>query len=191
MEGCRRCHGQKLRERCTCTPQQVGRYRKKISGPLLDRIDMKVAVDPVDLEEKFAATTAEPSNTIRERVAVARERQAHRFAGTPTPCNAFIPGGQVSRWCQFDEAGFDAYRTAVAKLNLSTRATDKLAKLSRTVADLACQEKIGLFPVFLPRDDVRMVPEQRIRKGYNHRPSKGVGHRKSAAPISFTGRNID
>ena len=143
MQACRRCGGQKLRERCSCTPQQVARYRKKISGPLLDRIDMKVAVDPVDLEERFAASTAEPSGTIRERVAAARERQAHRYTGTPVPCNAFIPGGQVSRWCTFDEPGFDAYRTAVAKLNLSTRATDKLAKLSRTVADLAGEEKIA------------------------------------------------
>jgi len=143
MEGCRRCKGQKLRERCTCTPQQVARYTKRISGPLLDRIDMKVAVEPLDLEEKFAEGSAEPSKVIRERVAAARERQAHRYEGTPIPCNAFIPGGQVSRWCVFEEPGFEAYRNAVAKLSLSTRATDKLAKLSRTVADLAAQEKIG------------------------------------------------
>jgi magnesium chelatase family protein len=121
----------------------VARYRKKISGPLLDRIDMKVAVDPVDLEAKFAPGAAEASSAIRERVAAARERQTHRYAGTPVPCNAFIPGGEVSRWCVFDEAGFEAYRAAVARLNLSTRATDKLAKLSRTFADLAGAEKTG------------------------------------------------
>lgn len=142
MDGCQRCGGQRLRERCSCTPQQIARYRKRISGPLLDRIDMKVAVEPVDLESKFADAASESSKSIRSRVTAARDLQAGRYQGTPVSCNAFIPGGQVARWCAFDEAGFEAYRELVTKLSLSTRATDKLAKLSRTVADLAAEERI-------------------------------------------------
>src|SRR5262249_44795399 len=80
--GCPRCHGAKIEPRCTCIGRSVEKYQQQISGPILDRIDLKVDIKPLSFDEKFAASTAEPSAAVRERVEAARGQQAERYAGT-------------------------------------------------------------------------------------------------------------
>ncbi len=129
-------------EKCTCSDADVKRYQKKISGPILDRIDLQVELRRLSTEERFAETSAEVSPRLRAQVEAARERQNRRFAGTGIPFNAAIPGGQVRDLCNFSPEGFEFYKQSVAASNLSTRSMDRLAKVARTVADLANAEQI-------------------------------------------------
>jgi magnesium chelatase family protein len=129
-------------EKCRCREADVQKDQKKISGPILDRIDLKVEMSRLSVEEKFAEAEANVSPRIRARVEAARERQARRFEGTGIPFNGAIPGGRVRELCNFSPDGFEAYKAAIAGSSLSTRSSDRLAKVSRTVADLMGADQI-------------------------------------------------
>jgi magnesium chelatase family protein len=121
---------------------QVQRYAKRISGPLLDRIDLHVEVPRVDYEHLAGREEAEPSRVVRARVEGARERQRARFGELGLTCNADMGPSQVRRFCTLDEAGQGLLRTASERLGLTARAYHRLLKVARTIADLAGAEAI-------------------------------------------------
>lgn len=129
---------------CVCSPAVVTRYLNKISGPLLDRIDLHVEVTPVSHDELLgAAPPGESSATIAERVLVARQRQAERFGqGKGVYCNAQMNGRMVREVCTLDTASANLLKTAMKRLQLSARAHDRILKVARTAADLAGSERI-------------------------------------------------
>lgn len=123
---------------CVCAPGQVQRYLAKVSGPLLDRIDLHVEVTPVPFEALSRREDAEPSAAVRARVVEARERQAERFRGLAGRyCNADLTAPEVRRWCRPDAAGQGLLEAALTRLGLSARAHDRILKVARTIADLA------------------------------------------------------
>lgn len=121
---------------CRCTPAAQAAYRGRISGPLLDRIDLHVEVPPVDYEQLASAVPGESSAAMRERVNAARSRQQARFAGTSVSCNARIPAGMLREACALTPGASALLRDVFDKLGLSARAYDRLLKVARTVADL-------------------------------------------------------
>ncbi|MEK6755952.1 MAG: YifB family Mg chelatase-like AAA ATPase [Bacteroidota bacterium] len=128
---------------CTCTPPQIQKYVGKISGPLLDRIDIHVEVPAVKYGELASKRTGEPSSAIRERVVIAREMQAKRFAGRKGFfCNADMGSSEIKEFCEIDAQGADLLKNAMNKLGLSARAYDRILKVARTIADLAGSERI-------------------------------------------------
>ncbi len=129
-------YGDPVRE-CTCSPTTVTRYQKRISGPLLDRIDIHIEVPRVDYNKLTNDRLGEPSEAIRKRVERAREVQRQRFEDTPLSCNADMGPGEVRRICRLDEAGRSLVRAAMQQLQMSARAFHRILKLSRTIADLA------------------------------------------------------
>lgn len=133
---CPRCGKTNMRSRCECKPTRVKSYRKGISGPLLDRIDLHVEVRPLSVDEKFSETKSDASHVLREGVQAARDRQLTRFTGTDIACNAAIPGGEIMKWCIFTDQARELYKELVSQGVYSTRATDRMAKVARTLADL-------------------------------------------------------
>ncbi|HEV2806298.1 MAG TPA: ATP-binding protein [Chthoniobacterales bacterium] len=132
-----------LKRECRCGPTQVHRYRQRISGPLLDRIDLHIEVPAVEYRDISSTRTEEPSSAIRERVQRARETQRARFHSDPkVNCNARMGPRQIKRHCQLSDDSQDLIRVAMTELNLSARAYDRILKVSRTVADLAASEAI-------------------------------------------------
>lgn len=130
---------------CVCAPGVVQRYLSKVSGPLLDRIDLHVEVVPVSFDEMTAQRKAETSGEIRERVMKAREIQAARFKGhSEVYCNAMMPSNMVKEVCAINDAGRNLLKTAMERLGLSARAYDRILKVSRTIADLAGVEEIKI-----------------------------------------------
>jgi len=130
-------------KRCVCGPGIVSRYLSKISGPLLDRIDLHVEVVPVSFDEMTANRKVENSESIRERVVRAREVQTQRFLSQKNIyCNAMMSSNTVKKICSLDDAGTSLLKTAMEKLGLSARAYDRILKVSRTIADLAGSEHI-------------------------------------------------
>jgi magnesium chelatase family protein len=129
-------------DQCTCDGSAVARYQKKLSGPLLDRIDLQVELDRLTTEERFAETDGNQSVSIRAKVEAARDRQRQRFAGMDVPHNAAMPGGQVREYCRFSEPALDAYKHVIDTNVLSTRSMDRLAKVARTIADLDGKDDI-------------------------------------------------
>jgi len=127
---------------CVCTPSQVQRYLSKISGPLMDRIDLHVEVTPVDVDDMSADRDGEPSATVRERVVQARDRQKARFAAAEAHCNAQMGAQDVQAHCSIDDAGRNLLRTATDRLGLSARGYTRILKVARTVADLDGAEGI-------------------------------------------------
>jgi magnesium chelatase family protein len=128
---------------CVCAPGVVQRYLSKVSGPLLDRIDLHVEVVPVSFDEMTASNRKmETSSEIRERVVKAREQQAARFTNKEIYCNAMMPSNMVKDICQINDAGRTLLKTAMERLGLSARAYDRILKVSRTIADLAGTEEI-------------------------------------------------
>jgi magnesium chelatase family protein len=127
---------------CVCGPGVVQRYLSKVSGPLLDRIDLHVEVVPVGFDEMTANRKAETSEQIRERVVKAREIQLQRFQlQKDIYCNAMMPSNMVKKVCEINDAGRSLLKTAMERLGLSARAYDRILKVSRTIADLAgCEE---------------------------------------------------
>ncbi|WP_291779945.1 YifB family Mg chelatase-like AAA ATPase [Cecembia sp.] len=123
---------------CVCGPGIVQRYLNKVSGPLLDRIDLHVEVTPVKFDEMTSTRKTESSNAIRERVIQGREAQVQRFSGNPEIyCNAMMPSHMVKEVCSINEAGKLLLKTAMERLGLSARAYDRILKVSRTIADLS------------------------------------------------------
>ena len=128
---------------CTCPPGAVQKYLNKISGPLLDRIDLHVEVTPVPFNELSSAKNSDNSTVIRERVIQAREMQAERYKNNPgIYCNAQISSKMLKEICVIDNVGQNLLKAAMEKLNLSARAYDRILKVSRTIADLHGSEKI-------------------------------------------------
>ena len=128
---------------CVCAPGAVQKYLNKISGPLLDRIDLHVEVTPVSFDEMTAERKSEDSNTIRERVVIARNIQTERFKEMEAVyCNAMMPSNLVKEVCQINVAGRNLLKTAMDRLGLSARAYDRILKVSRTIADLAGSDEI-------------------------------------------------
>ncbi|HVZ38092.1 MAG TPA: YifB family Mg chelatase-like AAA ATPase [Candidatus Kapabacteria bacterium] len=129
---------------CTCTPQQIQRYMARISGPLLDRIDIHCEVSAVRYQELASRRPGEPSAAIRARVITARGIQAERFNGSATIYkNADMGSREIARFCSLDSSGQDLLKMAMTKLGFSARAYDKILKVARTIADLAPSDAIG------------------------------------------------
>jgi len=122
---------------CVCSPGQIQRYMTRISGPLLDRIDLHIEIAPVTYEKLSDLKPSEPSQCIRARVVHAREVQEKRFGIlSDTTCNARMKTREIHRFAQPDEAGRKLLKAAMERLNLSARAYDRILKVSRTIADL-------------------------------------------------------
>lgn len=128
---------------CTCKPGQVETYLSRISGPLLDRIDLHIETFPLSYEELAAKKPGEKSATVRERVVKARMIQVQRFADVPgIHCNAQMTAKMIQKYCDLDDQCGLLLKNAMERLGLSARARDRILKVSRTIADLAESEKI-------------------------------------------------
>lgn len=128
--------------KCTCSPGSIVKYQKKVSGPLLDRIDLVVEVGRVDLEKLTGDIPTESSAAVRERVLAARERQRDRFTGLTIHTNAEISARGLKTYCALDATALALIRTAAASLRLTARSYHRLLKVSRTIADLQGSETI-------------------------------------------------
>ena len=136
-------HGDPKRQ-CRCTPQQVERYRERISGPLLDRIDLHVEAPAVAFDELRSEEKSEPSSAIRERIIHARDAQRARFGdGSKVRINARMGSQQVRKFCALSADAENLLRMAMDNLSLSARGHDRILKVSRTIADLAGSEAIA------------------------------------------------
>ncbi|MBQ5895052.1 MAG: YifB family Mg chelatase-like AAA ATPase [Bacteroidaceae bacterium] len=128
---------------CTCSPGQVQRYLNKISGPLLDRIDLQIEITPVPFEEISNTAPGESSATIRERVIAARKIQEERFKNEKgIYCNAQMPPKLIAKYAALDETSLAMLKTAMTRFDLSARAYDRILKVARTIADLDGSENI-------------------------------------------------
>ena len=128
---------------CVCNPGQVHRYLNRISGPLLDRIDIQIEIVPVPFEKMAEQQSIESSATIRERVIKARKIQEERFSRHPgIYCNAQMESKLLHQYATPDELGLNLLRTAMTRLNLSARAYDRILKVARTIADLEASASI-------------------------------------------------
>ncbi|HEY58353.1 MAG TPA: YifB family Mg chelatase-like AAA ATPase, partial [Anaerolineae bacterium] len=127
---------------CTCSPATITRYRKRISGPLLDRIDIHLEVPRVEYEKLSDDRLGEPSEAIRQRVEAARERQRKRLAPFGLQANAEMGPAEIRRFCTLDEQGRQLMRLAMQQMALSARAYHRVLKVARTIADLAGSEAI-------------------------------------------------
>ena len=125
------------------SPREIQNYLGRISGPLLDRIDLHIEVPQVKFREITSEQTGEPSSAIRERVLTARRRQQERFKTKPrVTCNARMGTRELKEFCEIDEATLELLKFAMTDLNLSARAYDRILKVARTIADLAGSLKI-------------------------------------------------
>jgi magnesium chelatase family protein len=132
------------RKECTCSPSAVARYQKRISGPLLDRIDIFVEVPPVEYDKLVEEGPAEGSSRVRERVEQAREIQQQRFKDLGFLCNSEMGPAQVWKFCPLEEGARVLLQAATKQLNLSARVFHRILKVSRTIADLAGAEDISV-----------------------------------------------
>ncbi len=122
---------------CSCTPTQIQKYMSRISGPLLDRIDIHIEVPAVKFRELAGQPTGESSAAIRERVNRARQVQLERFKNEKSIyCNAHMQSKEIRKYCLIDDKSQELLRLAMQKLGLSARAYDRILKVSRTIADL-------------------------------------------------------
>jgi len=123
---------------CTCLPTQIQRYMARVSGPLLDRIDLHIEVTAVKYKELSSKDPGERSSSIRTRVMNARAAQLRRFRGRDGLfCNAHMQSREIKEYCRIDGAGEELLKMAITKLGLSARAYDRILKVARTIADLA------------------------------------------------------
>ena len=129
-------------QECTCTLPQIQRYKAKISGPLLDRIDIHVEIPPVRFRDLSTERTGETSKQIKERVEKARAIQQERFKGKKIYCNAQMVSRHIKKYCQIDESSQRLLERAMEKLGLSARAYTRILKVSRTIADLEGKDHI-------------------------------------------------
>ncbi|OAQ21769.1 YifB family Mg chelatase-like AAA ATPase [Thermosulfurimonas dismutans] len=130
------------RRPCQCSPQEVKRYRSKLSGPLLDRIDIHLEVPAVDYRELSEERRGEDSKTVRKRIKRARKIQSTRY-GRPDKLNAHLSSREIKKWCRVDETGRKLLETACERLGLSARAYHRILKVARTIADLEGTEAIS------------------------------------------------
>ena len=127
---------------CVCMPGQISRYQKKISGPLLDRIDLHIDVPQVDVEKLTGDYTSEDSSAIKQRVIKARKKQQERFKGSKTLTNSEMTSAQVKQICVLEKEALDLLKMAISQMGLSARSYHRVLKLGRTIADLADSENI-------------------------------------------------
>lgn len=130
-------------QECSCSPLQIHKYLNKISGPLLDRIDLQVEVPRVKFEQLHERSSGESSESIRNKVKIARQIQFKRFARSKINLNAEMRPSDVKKYCRLDEKSETLLKNAFNKLNLSARAYDRILKISRTIADLSESEAIN------------------------------------------------
>ncbi len=123
-------------KKCTCTPQTIKRYVGKVSGPLLDRIDLHIEVKAVEYEKLALNNKPETSKEIKERVDKARKIQLERYKGLQIVCNAELDSNLLDEFCKLDKKSRDIMEKAFEKFGLSARAHDKILKIARTIADL-------------------------------------------------------
>jgi len=140
--GCKCGHYHDLKSSCRCSTNEVYKYRSKISGPLLDRIDIHIEVPAARYQELTSDVPAESSAQIKERVNKAREIQRERFKDEGIMCNAQMSHKQVRKFCVLGKEENELLKMAMTELNLSARAYDKILKVSRTISDLAALEQI-------------------------------------------------
>jgi magnesium chelatase family protein len=130
-------------QQCTCSPRQREQYWSKLSGPLMDRIDLQVAVNRLKPEEITQQPTGEASRSVRERVQQASDRAITRFQQEANlRCNAQMQSRHLQKWCQLDDASRNLLEAAIRKLGLSARASDRILKVARTIADLAREDEL-------------------------------------------------
>lgn len=128
---------------CTCSPSMVARYQKRLSGPLLDRIDIQIEVPRVEYEKLTDDRRGEPSAAIRERVERARARQRERFHGTGITCNAEMGPAHIRAYCRLEPEAQSLLKAAMHQLHLSARAYHRILKVARTIADLEGADTLG------------------------------------------------
>ncbi len=128
---------------CRCDDSTVAKYVSKLSGPLLDRIDVQIEIGRVPFDDMIRVDGAERSETVRARVIAARDRQTARFAGTSITCNAEIPPSLMRRYCALDDVAMRLLAHASAKRQFSARALDRIVRVARTIADLAGSDEIA------------------------------------------------
>jgi len=131
------------KHRCRCLPHRVEQYRQKLSGPLLDRIDIRLIVPRLSKQELLGESPSEPSAPIRDRVEEARTRQRRRYAGLGYPCNAQLPGPTARREARISAGAQDLLARAVDSLTLTGRGFDRAIKVARTIADLAGADEVS------------------------------------------------
>ena len=125
------------RERpCTCLPGQVAKYSKKLSGPIIDRIDLHVEVPRLKFDKLTEEKVAESSSEVRAKIEAVRKIGQERYAGLPYSTNAEIPAQDIKRFCPVDQTTQDLLRNAVDRMHLSARAYHRILKLARTIADV-------------------------------------------------------
>src|SRR3989304_451069 len=155
LHGCPRAYlGDNMRE-CTCSQPMISRYQKRLSGPLLDRIDIHVEVPRVAYEKLTDDRLGEPSSAPRARVETPRAPQPRRFEGTRLVCNAEMSPAEVRQHCKVDGVAQGLLKAAMAQLHLSARAFHRILKLARTIADL---------------DGVEMIEARHVAGAVQHRP---------------------
>lgn len=135
--------------KCKCKESEIQKYQNRISGPILDRIDLKVELNKLDIDTRFSSEKQATTNEMKAIVQKARNVQLKRFEGTSIPFNAAIPGGAIREYCQFSDAAFEHYKQIVEEKSMSTRTMDRLAKVARTIADIAGSKT--LEPQYLDR----------------------------------------
>ena len=145
---------------CRCTPKEISRYLGRISGPLLDRIDIQLEVTALAVKEITETPREESSDAIRERVQAARERQQARFREEGISCNAQLNARQVEEVCVLDDEGKQTLERACEKYHLSMRAVSRVLKVARTIADLAGREQIE------KKDVLEAVRYRNLEGGY-------------------------
>ena len=177
--------------KCRCTPYEVGNYQKRISGPLLDRIDFRVNVDRVNAEELMDRPKEESSEAVRARVAQAAERQRFRFRDTPFRYNADMDADAVEKFCPLDTSLANLMRRVYDQLQMSVRTYHKTIKIARTIADLEGRDKI------LERDLMTAVgfrmpgeaKEERRASGREYTGKLGIGTGERMRGRYKTGEN--
>ena len=132
------------RHTCTCSPGQVQRYRARLSGPLLDRIDLHIEVPAVEYRDLRAADSTYTSARMRERIAVARARQAARYQNTTCRGNAELSGRLLEKFCRLTGPEHNFLEKAVQTLGLSARTYTRILRVARTVADLADEDDLAV-----------------------------------------------
>ena len=128
---------------CRCTPQEIRRYLDKVSGPLLDRIDLQIEVDAVPVQEINASAPAETSAQVAERVAAARQIQQERYRKEPFFCNAQLANSAIRKHCRMTDEALSLLNAAIEAMHMSMRAYNRILKVSRTIADLDHAEMIS------------------------------------------------
>jgi len=143
LHGCKCGHYGDLKSSCRCTPNELQRYRSRISGPLLDRIDIHIEVPSVKYKELVDLSPCESSAQIRERVKKARDIQLERIKDERIFCNAHMSHKQIRKYCKLGQKEQDLLKIAMTELNFSARAYNKILKIARTIADIEESEDIN------------------------------------------------